>query len=182
MDVVSLLDGIVMGGGVGLSVHSQYIVVTEKVRFAMPETGIGFFCDVGGSYFLSRLGSLGLYVALTGYQLNTADMLYSGIATHYCPSDRLNEIEKQLLASAPQGRTGIDQVLSAMKGLSPANQTSALQENRKAIDHCFSADSVLGIMERLEDLNTDWSKKCLTTLLAKSPTSLVVRPLCPYDT
>lgn len=83
-----------MGGGVGLSVHSRFIVATETIKFAMPETGIGFFCDVGGSYFLPRLpGKIGTYIALSGYRLSIADVLYCGIATHYCPSEYLGDLE-----------------------------------------------------------------------------------------
>ena len=97
LSYVSLLNGITMGGGVGLSVHSKFVVATETIKFAMPETGIGFFCDVGGSYFLSRLpGYIGKYIALTGYRLNLLDLIYCGIVTHYCPSDKLDDIEVQL--------------------------------------------------------------------------------------
>lgn len=91
---ISLLNGITMGGGVGLSVHSRFIVATETIKFAMPETSIGFYCDVGGSYFLPRLpGKIGTYIALTGYRLTIEDVLFCGIATHYCPSSNLLELE-----------------------------------------------------------------------------------------
>jgi len=86
---VALIDGITMGGGVGVSVHGSHRVAGDKTVFAMPETGIGLFPDVGGSYFLPRLpGALGMYLALTGARLKTADALYAGIATHYVPSVR----------------------------------------------------------------------------------------------
>ena len=98
LNYISLLNGITMGGGVGLSVHSKFVIATESVKFAMPETGIGFFCDVGGSYFLSRLpGRIGEYIALTGYRLNIKDLMYCGIVTHYCPSSYLTTLEVYFL-------------------------------------------------------------------------------------
>ncbi|CAH1107331.1 unnamed protein product [Psylliodes chrysocephalus] len=95
---IAIIDGIVMGGGVGLSVHGKYRVATERTLFAMPETQIGFFPDVGGSYFLSRLtGKLGLYLALTGQRLKGPDVLKAGIATHLVDSNRLKDLEEAML-------------------------------------------------------------------------------------
>ena len=104
--VVSLINGIVMGGGVGLSVHGDLRVASETTIFAMPECGIGFFPDVGSTYFLPRLrGSLGLYLGLTGRRLKGRDVLAAGIATHYVPSDRIEALEAILLEFA-QRTTG----------------------------------------------------------------------------
>src|ERR1051326_4913372 len=90
---VALLHGIVMGGGVGVSVHGSHRVGNETVSFAMPETGIGLFPDVGGSYFLPRLpGEIGMYVALTGERLNAADSLYAGVLTHIVPASATEEL------------------------------------------------------------------------------------------
>ena len=101
--VVSLVDGIVMGGGVGLSVHGDLRVATERTVFAMPETAIGFFPDVGGTYFLPRLrGSLGMYLGLTGARLRGRDVLTAGVATHYVPSERIEAVEALLLEFASQ--------------------------------------------------------------------------------
>ncbi|MGH6930239.1 MAG: enoyl-CoA hydratase/isomerase family protein, partial [Dongiaceae bacterium] len=98
---VALLDGITMGGGVGLSIHGSHRVVTDRCRFAMPETGIGFFPDVGGSWFLPRCpGALGTYLGLTGVRLGAADMLYCGLATHYVPSDDLAALPGMLERAA----------------------------------------------------------------------------------
>ncbi|MFI1488290.1 enoyl-CoA hydratase/isomerase family protein [Streptomyces sp. NPDC020747] len=91
--VVSLIDGLCMGGGLGLSVHGSFRVVTEGAVLAMPETGIGFFPDVGASYFLPRLpGAIGMYLGLTGHRLDAADALYTGLATHFVPRDGLDAV------------------------------------------------------------------------------------------
>jgi enoyl-CoA hydratase len=98
---LALIDGVTMGGGVGVSVHGSHRIASEATLFAMPETGIGFFPDVGGSYFLPRLaGRLGLYLGLTGARLKAADCLYGGIATHYVGRARHDELI-ELLAGAP---------------------------------------------------------------------------------
>jgi 3-hydroxyisobutyryl-CoA hydrolase len=95
--LIALLDGIVMGGGVGLSIHAPFRVATENTVFAMPETAIGLFPDVGGSYFLPRLdGALGMYLALTGARLKGADAVYAGVATHYVPARRLKMLMTEL--------------------------------------------------------------------------------------
>jgi enoyl-CoA hydratase/carnithine racemase len=93
-----MIDGITMGGGVGLSVHGKFRVATERTVFAMPETGIGLFPDVGGSYFLPRLsGELGTFLALTGHRLKGIDCRLAGIATHACKSDDLGKLKEELL-------------------------------------------------------------------------------------
>lgn len=105
---VSIWDGIVMGGGVGLSVHGAFRVATENTIFAMPETGIGFFPDVGGTYFLPRLrGALGMYLGLTGARLTGRDVLTAGVATHFVPQERIEALEALLLefAGNTQGKT-----------------------------------------------------------------------------
>ena len=109
---IALLDGITMGGGVGVSVHGSHRVVTERTVFAMPETGIGLFPDVGATYVLPRLrGALGMYLGLTGARLSAADCLWTGIGSCYVPSERLEEVEARLaeadLASDAHG-TGAD--------------------------------------------------------------------------
>merc|ERR1712137_794272 len=111
---IALIDGITMGGGVGLSVHCHYRVATERTLFAMPETAIGFFPDVGGTYFLPKLkGKLGLFLGLTGYRLKGADVYHAGIATHALNSTNLGEIEQELLASSLNDRlTAIEECLS----------------------------------------------------------------------
>lgn len=96
---VALIDGITMGGGVGLSVHGRFRVATEKTLFAMPETAIGLFPDVGGGYFLPRLGGkLGLFLALTGHRLKGHDVFRAGVATHMCDNAKLGSLEQELLS------------------------------------------------------------------------------------
>ena len=100
--IVAFMDGITMGGGVGLSQPAKYRVATESTRLAMPETGIGLFPDVGGGWYLSRLpGRTGQYLALTGHRLDGAECLELGLASHYLPSDRLDEA-KARIAAEPQ--------------------------------------------------------------------------------
>ncbi|MEC8094690.1 MAG: enoyl-CoA hydratase/isomerase family protein, partial [Pseudomonadota bacterium] len=96
---IALIDGITMGGGVGVSVHGRYRVCTENTVFAMPETGIGLLPDVGGTYFLPRLpGFIGTYMVLTGARLRAADLYYTGIATHHMPSAQLEKLKQELAA------------------------------------------------------------------------------------
>ena len=151
---VAVIDGVVMGGGVGISIHGSHRLVTERALFAMPETGIGFFPDVGAAWFLSRMpGEIGMYLGLTGARLGPADAIYSGVATHYVPSGSL--------AEAPDG-------FSADPGPPP------LAEHRDAIDRCFAADSLEAIIAALEGQGGDWAGATLASLAGKSPTSLKV--------
>ncbi|MFH9553356.1 enoyl-CoA hydratase/isomerase family protein [Streptomyces sp. NPDC017435] len=115
--VVSLIDGLCRGGGLGLSVHGGFRVVTERAVPAMPETGIGFFPDVGASYFLPRLpGAIGMYLGLTGHRLDAADALYTGLATHFVPADGLDAVG-EALADSPCDP--VDVVLNRLAGRSP---------------------------------------------------------------
>ncbi len=161
---VALIDGVVMGGGVGVSVHGSHRVASERTLFAMPETGIGLFPDVGGGYFLPRRpGRIGMYLALTGARLRAADCLYAGVATHYVPGDRLDALVDALAdgdVDAPLARFATD------PGPPP------LAEHRAAIDRCFAGGSVETIIETLEAESGDWARTTRATLAAKSPTSL----------
>ncbi|MEN0133873.1 MAG: enoyl-CoA hydratase/isomerase family protein [Rhodococcus sp. (in: high G+C Gram-positive bacteria)] len=167
--VVSLIDGICMGGGMGLSVHGTFRVVTDKAMLAMPETAIGFFPDVGGSYFLSRLpGALGTYLGLTGYRMNAADAMYTGLATH-CVSDVGDVV--RALCEVPQW--SVDEVLRALTPDGPTEQAK-LAEHRTAIDWCFGAPTVAEIRTRLMTDGTTWAQETLQTLAEMSPQSLEV--------
>lgn len=172
---VALMDGITMGGGVGLSVHGSHRVTTEKTLLAMPETGIGLFPDVGGSYFLPRLpGRLGLYLGLTGARLGAGDLAYAGIATHHVASAALDEVERELetaLAEAPDAEAALEAVLGRYAE-TPASAT--LAANRPAIDRCFDAASVEDILARLEAEDSDWARQTGASLRHMSPTSLKV--------
>jgi enoyl-CoA hydratase/carnithine racemase len=154
---VAVIDGLVMGGGAGVSINGSHRIVGPGARFAMPETGIGFFPDVGASWFLSRCpGQIGLYLGLTGALLGPADMLYAGLATHYLP------------AGNSLGCFG------DIASLSHADGPAGLAELRAAIDRCFSGDSVEAILAALEIEGGDWARQTGNTLRQKSPTALKV--------
>ncbi|EDW59070.2 3-hydroxyisobutyryl-CoA hydrolase, mitochondrial isoform X1 [Drosophila virilis] len=168
---IALIDGITMGGGVGLSVHGKYRVATDRTLFAMPETAIGLFPDVGGSYFLPRLqGKLGLYLGLTGHRLRGADVYYAGIATHYCEGSKIAELEQALL-NCPDA----DEVPDILQRFHcQPEKPFSLQPVLEQINKHFSASSVEGILESLQNDDSDWAKKQLEILCKVSPTSLKV--------
>ena len=163
-DYVALLDGVTMGGGVGLSIHGRYRVATERTLFAMPETAIGLIPDVGGTHALPRLpGELGTYLALTGARLKAADCLYAGIATHYVPSDRL-PLLRELLAD---GSEPVAQVLATLHA-DPGEPPLAMV--RDAIDFHFGHDTIEQILDSLAG-GDDWARDTHATLASMSPTS-----------
>lgn len=168
---VALVDGIAMGGGVGLSVHGSHRIATERTLFAMPETGIGLFPDVGGGYFLPRLaGDLGMALGLLGTRLKAADCVYSRIATHYLPSAKLPAlIERLAAADLGAGRAAVD---GALASFAEDPGAAPMAAHRAAIDRCFSGASVEAIVAALEAEGTPWAREALETLATKSPTSL----------
>jgi enoyl-CoA hydratase/carnithine racemase len=156
-----------MGGGVGVSIHGSERVATERALFAMPETGIGLFPDVGGTFFLPRCpGELGSYLGLTGARIGAADMRYCGLATAYLPAERLRALlERLALGEAP---TIAIAALAADPGAPP------LAAHRATIDRCFRGDRVEAILEALQRDGSDFARQTLATLAKKSPTSLKV--------
>ncbi|WP_405832988.1 enoyl-CoA hydratase/isomerase family protein [Streptomyces sp. NBC_00105] len=163
---VALMDGIVMGGGVGVSAHGSVRIVTERSRVAMPETGIGFVPDVGGTWLLSLApGELGTYLALTGTAIGAADALLCGLADHFVPAARLPELTAAL-AGAP-----VHEVLPRYAATPPPGE---LAGRRPWIDHCYAADTVEEIVERLLGQGEPAAKEAAETILAKSPTALKV--------
>jgi 3-hydroxyisobutyryl-CoA hydrolase len=184
---ISVMDGITMGGGVGLSVHAPFRIATERTVFAMPETTIGFFPDVGGSFFLPRLdGEIGTYLALTSERLTGVQNLYAGIATHYFHSSALRNLTARLselvFSDHASLRERLDLVNSTMAEYSTGLPT--LEEEpiklggslRTAIDRCFSYSTVEEIFSALEKETTHkaWAEKTLETMSQRSPTSLKV--------
>lgn len=172
---VALIDGITMGGGVGLSIHGAVRIATERTLFAMPETAIGLFPDVGGSYFLPRLpGGLGLYLALTGARLKATDCLYAGIATHWTPAAELPRVLDALAACDwSEGAIGLRKALRPVASY-PA-EPGTLAALRPAIDRCFKDKaSVEAVLAALEQEGTPWAGEMLETLSKRSPTSLRV--------
>jgi len=171
---IALIDGIVMGGGVGLSIHGSHRVVTKRCHFAMPETGIGFFPDVGGSWFLPRCpGQVGAYLGLTGARIGAADMLYCGLATHYVASDDLARVASTLEHLTWIGDHGsiVTDLLDRMAGDPGA---APLARHRQMIDRCFAGDAIEEILSRLAAENTTWADETIAVLQRKSPTSLKV--------
>jgi enoyl-CoA hydratase/carnithine racemase len=161
---IALLRGIVMGGGVGVSVHGSHRVADESMLFAMPETGIGLFPDVGGSFFLPRLpGALGMYLGLTGARLKTDDARFSGIATHV-----VAQAKRETLLSRLSDGEAPDDVLGALR---QEDQIVQSAEQSSKVNSIFSPDSVEEILARLDADDTDWSRNCAKTIRAKSPTS-----------
>lgn len=168
---VALIDGITMGGGVGISVHGRYRVASEKTLFAMPETNLGLIPDVGGSYFLPRLpGKLGLYLALTGYRARAADCVYLGLATHYVPSDAQTGMKARLAeASLPIGPAEVGVILDDF-AREPGD--APLAAYRQQIDTHFAKDTVGAIIDSLRQDPSQWAQDTYKDLLTKSPTSL----------
>jgi enoyl-CoA hydratase len=161
---VALLRGFVMGGGVGVSVHGSHRVADESVVFAMPETGIGLFPDVGGSFFLPRLpGELGMYLGLTGARLKTADALYTGVATHFVPAAR----REALVAALAEGT----QVDVALRDLADRVPDTYLTGHRAKIDAIFAGTSAEEILAALDADRTDWSADTAKLIRPKSPTA-----------
>lgn len=169
---IAFIDGIVMGGGVGVSVHGSHRIATEHTLFAMPETGIGLFPDVGGTYFLPRCpGEIGMYLGLTGDRLKAADTIYAGIANSFVNSADLPALEAALSSMQfsldPFG--DIDQVISVYAGDAGA---APLPEFRLMIDRHFSSDTVADLLTDLDQEDDEWVVRVVKTLRQKSPTSL----------
>jgi enoyl-CoA hydratase len=161
---VALINGIVMGGGVGVSVHGSHRIANETTTFAMPETGIGLFPDVGGSYFLPRMeGQIGLYLGLTGARLKTVDTLYSGVATHFVPMKDWPALIEDLVAGKP-----VDHAVDRKGEDLPAG---FLADHRASIDKIFAKDTVEEILAALDADHTDWSRDTAKTIRGKSPTA-----------
>jgi enoyl-CoA hydratase len=164
---VALMDGITMGGGVGVGVPARHRVVTEKTLLAMPETGIGLFPDVGASYYLSHMpGQLGVYLGLTGARIQVADILYTGLGTHFMPSASVASVTAEL------EKSDADAVLKVHAA--PLDQVPPLSQHRAMIDRCFSGDTVESILAALEKEGGAWADQVRATLLQKAPMSLKV--------
>ncbi|AHH96654.1 enoyl-CoA hydratase/isomerase family protein [Kutzneria viridogrisea] len=163
---VAIMDGIVMGGGVGVSAHGSVRVVTERTKLAMPEVGIGFVPDVGGTYLLSRApGELGTHLGLTASVATGADAIHCGLADHFVPSGRLPAFLESLALKGPE------QAVAEHAVDAPASE---LAEQREWIDACYSADTVEEILSRLHELGEPAAKEAAESISGKSPTALKV--------
>jgi enoyl-CoA hydratase len=162
---IALIHGVCMGGGIGVAVHGSLRLADASALFAMPETGIGFFPDIGGSYILSRCpGELGMYMALTGARLGLADAVYTELATHWLPFDLWDNFIEALC----EGDTPTD-VIAEMGKIPPS---SPLSDHRAHIDRFFSASSVEEVLSRLDVHGSPWARETIATMRSRSPTSL----------
>jgi enoyl-CoA hydratase len=162
---VALIDGIVMGGGFGVSVHGSHRVAGDRFQFAMPEVGIGFFPDVGGTWVLPRMPhEIGTWCALTGERLKTADAVAAGIATHHVKSERFAELLDALCRNV-----SVDATLAAFA--EPATE-GPVMARRGALARLFAAGAVEDILQALEAAGDDWAQATAATMRTKSPTSL----------
>jgi enoyl-CoA hydratase/carnithine racemase len=163
---IALLNGITMGGGVGVSIHGSCRVVTDNTLFAMPETGIGLFPDVGGTYFLPRCpGETGMYLGLTGARLKAADMIYTGVADHYIPAGTLDRV-------VPALRENPGEAEAVIAGLAGDAGEPPLAAHRDVIDRHFAAGWVEAILASLDADGSEWAAQTAAGLRTKSPTSL----------
>ncbi|KAI9095608.1 ClpP/crotonase-like domain-containing protein [Phlyctochytrium arcticum] len=175
---ISVMNGITMGGGVGLSVHAPFRIATEKTLFAMPETEIGLFPDVGGSFFLPRLdGEVGTYLGLSGARLKGHEVFQAGIATHYIPSERLPALMARLAELESDEIEVINGVLEEFVENIEASEWRNWKlggEVGNAIDRCFKYNNLEEIIAALEKEKSPWAEKTLETMKTFSPLSLKV--------
>ncbi|WP_062121643.1 MULTISPECIES: enoyl-CoA hydratase/isomerase family protein [Sphingobium] len=166
--VIAFIDGIVMGGGVGISDPARYRIATERTIYAMPETGIGLFPDVGGGWFLPRMpGRTGTWLATTGARINGADCLAIGIATHYIASDKLDAVKARIIADPD----GLSEILDEMSDTPPPSNWDA---QRADIDRLFASDRYEDILAALRADASEWARAQLAILSTKSPQTIKV--------
>jgi len=166
--VVTVMDGITMGGGVGISLPAKVRVATENTKFAMPETGIGLFPDVGGGWYLPRLpGRMGQFLALTGHRLNGAECLALGLATRYLPAEALPRA-KQLIAEQPQA------IAATLDPLAVEPPPAPILDHRNEIDRLFGSDILEEVFAALEADGGAWAAEQLAILKTKSPQTMKV--------
>lgn len=182
--IVSFWDGLVMGGGVGLSIHGKYRVATERTLFSMPECRIGLFPDVGSMWWMTRLlkrRATANYLALTGQQMKPTDLLYTGLATHYVPSNRLEDLEHALAEATNKceedgnenTRDVVASTLMSFHEHIPIDRCY-LAINKEIIEKTFSGESVDEIFVDLKKADTEFSRSTLELLEKMSPTSMKV--------
>jgi enoyl-CoA hydratase len=164
---VAFMDGIVMGGGIGLSAHGRHRIVTEKSQLAMPETSIGLIPDIGGTWLLSRApAETGVYMGLTGERMRGAGTMFAGFADNFVPSDRLGDLAEALISTSA---SEVDAVIKDHAGQPPASE---LAQKSETIQHAFRFDTVEEIRAELERMDSDWARTRLAELATKSPLSL----------
>lgn len=171
---ISLLNGITMGGGMGISVNGSHRIATENLLMAMPETGIGFTPDVGASYFLSHCpGYSGFYLGLTGNKITAGDAYYLGLANYFVPSHYLNILCNSLIGLRFE-QDAQQEIANVIERFSTTPPLSSLALHQAQIDACFSKKTVEEIIAALRSHNGDWCRETEKILLTRSPTSLKV--------
>lgn len=168
---IALMDGITMGGGVGISAHGSHRIVTERTRLAMPETGIGFFPDVGGTWLLGQAqGEVGTYLGLTGAQIGAADAIYAGLADAYVPTTVFGDLIAALSALPATAKHA--DVTAVIHDFTQSPGVASLKTNRVEIDRAFVGDDITAIFAALEVSDTEFSRATVSVLNSKSPISL----------
>ncbi|MCR9269877.1 MAG: enoyl-CoA hydratase/isomerase family protein [Hyphomonadaceae bacterium] len=171
---LALMDGVTMGGGVGLSVHGSHRIATERTLFAMPETGIGLFPDVGGGWFLPRLrGELGTWLALTGARLKGVDVAAARVATHFLPSELIPNLKAQI-AEADFSAGAAEMLGEILSRLTHSVPAGSFEVQMDMINVCFSGDRAEDILARLEEDGSEWATKQAETIRTKSPETVKV--------
>lgn len=176
--IIAVMDGITMGGGVGLAVHARHRIVTERTVFAMPEAGIGLVPDVGGSWFLPRApGAFGTYLGLTGMQIGAGEAIFARVADAFVPVAQIDNLIEDLAALAVEGSTAEasrDEVSRLIGRFQNPPPVAPLLDHCVEVDRCFVSDTVGEIIRALEISATPFAHATLQSLAAKSPTSLVL--------
>ncbi|MGV9709111.1 enoyl-CoA hydratase/isomerase family protein [Gordonia sp. NPDC003424] len=163
---IAIMDGIVMGGGVGISAHANTRIVTDRTRLAMPEVGIGFVPDVGGTHLLARVpDNLGIYAGLTANSLSGADAIALGIADHFVPSENLDDFLSAIASTS---------LADALATYAQEPPEARIAGQREWIRDAFAADTVPGIIERCRAVGSEEATKVADTIAAKSPTTLTI--------
>ncbi len=168
---IAIMDGIVMGGGVGISAHGSHRIVTERTRLAMPETGIGYFPDVGATWLLPKApGEFGTYLGLTGRDIVAADAIHARLADSFVASDKLEALAADLATLPPTaGSADVNAVIAKHASEAPA---TALRNHFALIDRCFAFDTVEEIVAALEADGSDFAKETLALLNSRSALSM----------
>ena len=162
-EFLSVWNGVVMGGGVGLSIYGDHRLATDNSKFAMPESAIGFFPDVGGSYFLSNLpGNIGKYIGLTGEVLGLNELIFFGLATHYFQSNKIEHVKEKFITRGEISHDNFE-----------VKNDTYLIKNMNLINELFNGN-IQTIISNLKNHNSEFSKKILDILLAKCPMSLAI--------
>jgi len=170
---VAFMDGLVMGGGVGLSAHGSHRVVTEKTKLAMPEVGLGFFPDVGGTWLLSHSpGEIGTYFGLTGQTMNGPDAIYAKFADAVVPSGKLAALREELVSLRAGGSAA--EVTATIDGFATGGASGPVAANQSQIDRWFSHDRMQDIVASLQRDGSELAQSTLKALNEKSPRGLVV--------